>query len=50
VFDHLHCHRRQVEHLPPLHPYFGCVREVRAASGARAGLVPLTLVRVLDQR
>jgi hypothetical protein len=50
VFDHLQRHRRQVEHLPAFHPHLGCVPQLGAASRARAGLVPLALVRVVDQR
>lgn len=48
VFGHPHRHRRQVEHLPPLHTPLGCVRQVGSAAGARAGLMPQPLVRVID--
>jgi hypothetical protein len=40
----------QVEHLIPLQAHLGCVRQICAAIHARAGLVPLPLVRVGDQR
>ena len=50
VFGHPHHHRRQVEHLAPLHTHLGCTHQVGSAAGARAGLVPQPLVRVIDQR
>jgi hypothetical protein len=50
VFGHPHRHRGQVEHLPPLHPGLGCIRQVRAAPRTRAGLMPLPLIRIVDQR
>lgn len=45
-----HRHRRQIEHLPPLHPDFRGLCQVSAAAGARARLVPQPLVRLVDQR
>ena len=48
VLDDPHRHRRQVEHLPPLHRGFGTPRQVVAAPAAASRLVPLHLVRVSD--
>jgi hypothetical protein len=50
VLDHLHRHRRQVEHLPAFHPHLRRVHQACAAAGARAGLVPAPLIRVVDHR
>ena len=50
VFGHSHGDRGQVEHLPALHAHFRRVRQVSAAAGTRARLVPLPFVRVVDQR
>ena len=43
-----HRHRRQLEHLPPLHRGFGTPRQVVAAPAAASRLVPLHLVWVGD--
>ena len=50
VLDHPHRHRRQVEHLPPLHRDLGHVRQVVPHPPQRPRLVPLHLVRVSDLR
>jgi hypothetical protein len=50
VLDDPHLEGWQIEHLATFHPHLGSVGEVRAAARARAGLVPLPLVRVGDQR
>ena len=38
MLDHLHRHRRQVEHLPPLHPHLGCVRQAGAKPTYKGGV------------
>jgi hypothetical protein len=50
VLDDVHGHRRQIEHLPTLHPHLGRAGQARPTAGARVGLVPAPLVRVVDQR
>jgi hypothetical protein len=48
MLGHLHPHRRQVKHLPPLHAHLRRARQLRAALVAWARLVPQRLVRVDD--
>ena len=50
MLGHPHRHRRQVEHLPPLHTHLGRGRQISTASGALAGLMPQPLVRIGHQR
>ena len=50
VLGHLHCHRRQIEHLPALLAHLGRLGQIGAAPGAGARLVPQPLVRVGHQR
>ena len=50
MLGHPHRHRRQIEDLPPLHPYLRRVHQIRATASARTRFVPLPLVRVSDQR
>jgi hypothetical protein len=45
-----HPHRRQVEHLPPLHPNLRTVGQVRTTANTRARLIPQPLVRVANLR
>jgi hypothetical protein len=40
----------KIEHLPPLHPDFRGLRQVRAAATTQARLMPQPLVRFVDQR
>ena len=46
VLGHSHPHRRQVEHLPPLHAHLRRLRQIRTTSAATAGLVPHRFIRV----
>jgi hypothetical protein len=48
MLGHPHPHRRQVEHLPPLHAHLRRVHQIGAAATTRARLVPHRLVRVSD--
>jgi hypothetical protein len=50
VLGHPHRHRGQVEHLPPLHPHLGRIRQIRAAAAAGTRLMPQPLVRIGDLR
>jgi hypothetical protein len=50
VLGHLDSHRRQIEHLPALHPHLPGAGQIGAASSAGSRLVTHRLVWVLDQR
>jgi hypothetical protein len=50
MLDHLHRHRRQVDHLPPLHTHLHGAHQIRTTPRAQTRLMPPPLVRVIDQR
>jgi hypothetical protein len=50
MLNHLHRHRRQVDHLPPLHTHLHGARQIRTTPRAQTRLMPPPLVRVIDQR
>jgi hypothetical protein len=50
MLDHLHRHRRQVDHLPPLHPHLRGTRQIRTTLRARARLMPQPLIRLSNLR
>ena len=50
MLDHLNRHRRQVDHLPPLHTHLHGAHEIRTTPRAQTRLMPPPLVRVIDQR
>jgi hypothetical protein len=50
MLDHLHRHRRQVNHLPPLHTHLHSAHQIRTTPQAQTRLMPPPLVWAIDQR